>query len=506
MPGIRSQSKDLITGARLLVALLGAEAVLMCAPLVLALVNGEDRMIRALLWIIVPTLVVSVPATLIPGRIKLEINASEGFLLVFLIWTVFCVFASLPFYVSGYLTNYSSALFEAVSGFTTTGASVFSDVEHLPQSLNLWRAMTHWFGGMGIIVLTVALAPFLGAGAFQLFKAETAGPDKDRWTPKITTQAKISWLVYVGLTFLDAVLLRAGGMPTFKAVFYAFSTLGTGGFTCDNAGILSYHSAYIEWVCIVFMFCGGFNFTLIYKLVRGRIRDVAENSEARAYVAILAVAICLVAISIFPAKLTAADRGMAVTFAAVFHAAGESIRRAAFHVISIMTTTGFLTEDHSQWPALAQCVLFMVMCIGGCSGSTAGGIKVIRFVIAGKQAGNELKKMVYPHGVFLIHIDGKPGQKHVVHGVASFMFAYFLLLFLGALLVASAGYNIWDSANTSLIMLGNIGLGVGKLTYGKLFVTAPDYVRYGLSFLMVTGRLELLTVLVLFTRDYWRKR
>jgi trk system potassium uptake protein TrkH len=493
------QVQSALNTLRLFIALAGMAAALQIFPLVLALARGEAEMVRTFLWIIVPILVIALPVTLIPGRIKIAISPAQGFRFVFLVWLVFCLVGCLPFLVSGREANFSRALFEAVSGYTTTGATVFKDVESLPMSLNLWRAMTHWFGGLGIILLTVALAPFLGAGAFQLLKAETAGPDKARWTPKITTQAKILWLVYTGLTVLEIILLKIAGMPLFDSVFHAFSTMGTGGFSCRNNSIMSYHSSVIEWICIVFMFLGGFNFTLIWQGLRLKFGEIAENSEAKAYISIYLCAAALVAAAIFPVL----DAGKNLPLLTQIH---DAIRTGLFHVISIMSTTGFMAEDHSAWPALAQCALFMVMFIGGSSGSTAGGVKVIRFVIAGKQALNELKKMVYPQGVFLIHINGRPGQKDVVGGVAAFMFGYFLLLLGGALLVASAGYNIWDSANASLIMLGNIGLGVGKLTEGALFITCPDYVRYGLSFLMITGRLELLTVLVLFTKDIWRQK
>jgi trk system potassium uptake protein TrkH len=251
---------------------------------------------------------------------------------------------------------------------------------------------------MGIILLTVALVPLLGAGAFQLLKAETPGPDKGRFTPKITTQAKILWFIYIGLTVLEIILFAAGGMPFFDAVFHAFSTMSSGGFTCRNDGIQYYNSAYIEWICIIFMLVAGFNFTLIYKLLRGKFREAGENSEARAYGLIVLCASVLILISFYTGSATG------VTGAAI----GESIRLALFHTASIITTTGFTAADHSAWPVLAQCTLFMLMFLGGCSGSTAGGVKVIRYVVLYKQMINELKKMIHPRGVFNIQLNKNP--------------------------------------------------------------------------------------------------
>jgi trk system potassium uptake protein TrkH len=473
----------------------------MLVPLALALLLGEAVMVRTYCAIIIPTLVVSVPVVLLPGKMKLQLNAAQGFPLVFLVWLLSCMFGALPFYVSGLLPRFSDAFFESTSGFTTTGASIIADVEALPLSLNLWRALMHWLGGMGIILLTVILVPLLGAGAFQLLKAEMPGPDKGRFTPKITTQAKILWLIYIGLTALECILLLMGGMQPFDAVFHAFSTMSSGGFSNRNSGIQFYQSAYIEWVCIVFMLFAGFNFSLIYQLFRGKFRVIIANSEARAYGLLTLVASVIIVLAIYT---TTKSAGLASSIQTASIRA-ESIRLAIFHTASIITTTGFAADGPAAWPVLAQCTLFMLMFIGGCSGSTAGGVKVIRYVVLYKQMKNELKKMLYPRGVFNIQIDKKQGRKDVVHGVASFMFLYFILLLAGALLVSSAGVDIWNAANASLIICGNIGLGLGELSSGALFHAAPAYVKYDLCFLMIAGRLEMLTVIVLFTPEFWKR-
>ncbi|MDR2479153.1 MAG: TrkH family potassium uptake protein [Treponema sp.] len=421
--------------------------------------------------------------------------AGKGFLLVFLAWAAVCLLGALPYYCSGHIPAFVDAVFESVSGFTTTGASVLHDIEAMPRPLLFWRALTHWLGGMGIVVLTVALLPLLGAsssngaGGFQLVKAEAPGPEMEKLTPRITLTARILWLLYIALTALAALLFICFGMDWFDAVTHSFSTMATGGFSSRNNSLAHYNSPALEWICTVFMLLAGFNFSLIWQFLRGKYRDLLRNSEAKAYGAVTLIAGLVITITVFPqsASLEAA------------------LRQAFFNVASILTTTGLYNEDYNLWPALAQGTLFLLMFLGGCSGSTSGGVKIIRYVILAKQTGNEMKKIAYPRGVFNIRLDGKSGKKEVVYGVAGFVFLYFLLIFLTALLVSSAGEDIFTSLNTALICLGNIGLGLGKLGPFQAFPDFPGYVKWGLSFVMIAGRLELWTVMVFFTRDFWRR-
>jgi trk system potassium uptake protein TrkH len=414
---------------------------------------------------------------------QMNISPSEGIRMVCLGWVFICVLGAMPYYLSGYLPRLADAVFESVSGFTTTGATVILDLEVIPRPLHFWRAMTHWLGGMGIVVLTVALVPLLGVGGFQLLKAETTGPNKGKFTPKVTATAKILWLLYLGFTALQTVLLVVGGMSWFDAIIHAFSTMATGGFSTRNASIAAYHSAYIEWVCTVFMLIASFNFTLIYRLFQGKYQDILKNSEAKAYGIIVVAAALLITASGLPGS--AAPLPLA-----------DSLRQAFFHVASIITTTGFMADDINRWPALAQGVLLLLMFIGGCSGSTAGGVKVIRYVILAKQMKNEIRKLVYPSGVFSIHLDKAVGRHDVVYGVAGFMGLYFMLLFATVLLICSAEIGLFDALNGALITLGNIGLGLGHFSSGAVFYTMPGYVKWGLSVIMIAGRLELWTVLV----------
>jgi trk system potassium uptake protein TrkH len=419
----------------------------------------------------------------------MKITVFRGFLLVFLAWIAACLLGALPYFLSGYIPDFTDAVFESVSGFTTTGTTMLKDIEILPKPLLLWRAMTHWLGGMGIVVLTVALLPLLGAGGFRLLKAEAPGPEVDKIVPRITGTARILWLIYVALTAVQTLLLFIFGMNWFDALTHAFSTMATGGFSSRNDSIAYYRSPAIEWICAVFMIIAGFNFTLMFQLLRGKFREVWRNSEARAYWAVILILVLIVAFSILPQCLSVE----------------EALRYAVFHTGSILTTTGFFCADYNAWPALAQGALFFAMFLGGCTGSTSGGIKMIRHVILWKQTGNEIKKIVHSKGVFTIRINGSSGKKDMVYGVTGFVFLYFLILIFCAFLVSSAGEDVFTSLNTSLLILGNIGLGLGKTGPFLSFPEFPGYVKWGLSFAMLLGRLELWTVLVFFTKDFWRK-
>ncbi|MDR0624055.1 MAG: TrkH family potassium uptake protein [Treponema sp.] len=479
---------------RVLVFLLGIVALSMIPPLVLAMLYGEGDMIRAFGFSIAAALVVFLPVLLFTRKQKVRFSTADGFLLVFLAWVFSCLLGAAPYYISGHIHSAAGAVFESVSGFTTTGVTVIADVEALPRSLLFWRAMTHWLGGMGIVVLTVALLPLLGAGGFQLnatqlFQAETTGPESDKITPRITGTAKMLWVCYLTLTVLQILLLAAGGMDWFDAVIHAFSTMATGGFSSRNASIAAYNSPWIDWVCTVFMALAGLNFTLYFQLLRGKYRTILSNSEARAYVGILLVSVVIITVTILPQSPSL----------------GTAIRQASFQTVSVLTSTGFVTADHNLWPPLAQGALFFLLFIGGCSGSTSGGVKVIRYVVLVKQAGNEMKKIIYPKGVFNIQLDGRSGKKEVVYGVAGFVFLYFVWIFAAALLVSSAGMDIFTSLNAALICQGNIGLGLGALGPFSEVSAFPAYVKWGLSFIMILGRLELWTVMVFFTRDYWRR-
>jgi trk system potassium uptake protein TrkH len=476
-------------GVKLLAMFSGLIALTMVVPLIAALVLSETEMIRAFAVSAGALLCAAAPVLIFNRGRKIRFRASDGFILVFLIWVSACLAGALPFRLSGFMPRFTDAVFETVSGFTTTGITIIADVEILPRSLLLWRGMTHWLGGMGIVVLTVALLPLFGIGGFQLVKAETTGPEKERITPKITATAKILWLLYIGLTAVLCLLLAAGGMSWFDALLHAFSTMATGGFSSRNASIAAWQSPFIEWVCFAFMILAGFNFSLIYQLFRGKLRDTLRNSEARAYGLIV----------------LAAGTGIALSLVSAGTGPAEAFRQGFFHTASIISSTGFSAVNYELWPSLAQGILFTLMMVGGCSGSTAGGVKVIRFVVLFKQTGNEIKRLIYPRGVFNIQLNSKMGRKDVVYGVAGFVFLYFALILAAFFLVSSAGIAPYSSLNLSLLALGNIGMGLGGLTNGSIAAACPGYVKWGLSFVMIAGRLELWTALVIFTPEYWRR-
>jgi trk system potassium uptake protein TrkH len=471
--------------------LLGLIALTMLIPLLLGLAYGEGVMVKTFLVCMGTTLIIALPVIFVTRKQKITLSAGDGLVLVFVAWVFTCLVGAVPYYISGYILRFSDAVFESVSGFTTTGASVIIDVEALPRSLLFWRAMTHWLGGMGIVVLTVALFPLLGIEGFLLVKAETSGPESNKILPKITSTAKILWLIYTLLTVLQSLLLCLGGMNWFDAVIHAFSTVATGGFSSRNGGLATYPSPWIHWVCIIFMILAGFNFTLFYRLLQGKYRDMLSNTEAKVYGGIILVSTGLIILSMFSSDNSLGGSSFE-----------QSLRYALFQGVSIVTSTGLSITDHSRWPPLAQGVLFCLMFIGACSGSTSGGIKVIRHVVLFKQMVNELRRLIYPQGVFLITFNHKAGPHEVAHGVAGFVFCYMVLVLLTTLWVSSSGMDLFPALNMSLMILGNIGLSIGDESGATSLYGLPAYIKWFLSFMMITGRLELWTVLGCFSRDY----
>jgi trk system potassium uptake protein TrkH len=485
---------------RLLFLLVLIYALAMIFPLGIAVFLSEADMIPGFGLTMILSVVVSVPVLILTRKLPLRFTASDGFMLVFLAWAAACFLGALPYSISGRIPRFADAVFESVSGFTTTGTSVIKDVEAMPRSLLFWRAETHWLGGMGMVVLTVALFPFLGAGGFQMLKAETPGPDKDRITPKITETAKLLWLIYISLTALETVLFVFAGMGWFDAVVHAFSTTATGGFSSRNNGLGYWHSPAIDWIAVVFMLIAGFNFTLLFRLTQRRWKEVWRNSEAKAYLFIVFVSAAICAVSFICSSGEAAAPGYSGAVTGI----GTSVRAAFFYTASVLTTTGFSTTGQALLTPLAKGVLFILMFIGGCSGSTAGGVKVIRHVVLFKQSGNELKKILYPRGVFSVRLNDKVGRKDVVYGVAGFIFLYLALTAVSALVVASSGLDHLASFSIAAISIGNIGLDPGLLDQAGVVAALPDYVKWVLSFVMVAGRLELWTAVVFLSGRFLR--
>ena len=469
---------------RILTYVLGLVGTSLLLPLGIAIWKDETAMVPVFL---VPILLGWGVAVLFwlqaRGRPRV-FDVQHAFGTVGGIWVAICIFGALPLYFSGYFPSFTDAVFESVSGFTTTGASVLSDIEALPRSINLWRCETHWLGGLGVIALAVALIPLLGIGGFRLIKAETTGPDKAKLTSLIANTAKTLWFIYFMLTVVQTLLLWAVGLDVVDALAHAFSTMGTGGFSTRNASMGAFGLPAAEWICTLFMLLATVNFTLYYRLLTGRFGDVARDSELRTLLAI-----------VFGAILFAT-----VAECRSWDGIGTTLRAAAFQVVSVISTTGFMTEDYLTWCPAAQVVIFLLFFVGGSSGSTAGGIKVIRWTILGKQLRNEVRRILHPHEVFTLSINGSAGRETFVPVVASFVFVYMLLVLATTFAGALAGLDVFTAFTGALSMAGNIGPAFGQLgpasNYGAL--AAP--LKWFYMFAMLAGRLEIYTLLILVGR------
>jgi trk system potassium uptake protein len=419
-----------------------------------------------------------------------ELSLREGFAIVSFGWSLFALFGALPFVVSGAIPSYLDAVFETMSGFTTTGSTILAEIEALPKSLLLWRALTHWLGGMGIIVLSLAILPMLGVGGMQLFKAEVPGPTADRLKPRIQDTAKLLWGVYVLLTAIETALLMAGGMSFFDALCHAFATLATGGFSTRNASVAAYDSAYIDWVITLFMFLAGVNFTLHYQALRGRLRDFHRNEEFRVYLAITLGATVL---------LVVLNQGT------VYDSLPDNLRFSAFQASSIMTTTGFGTADYERWPVLAQYLLIFLMFVGGCAGSTSGGMKVARILLLFKHAHVQIYRLIHPRAVRLVKFGGAPVDREVMQSILGFFALYMGIFVFASALMAASGLDVVSAGASVIATLGNVGPGIGSVGPIDNFSHVSPFGKSVLIGCMLLGRLELFTVLVLFFPSFWRK-
>ena len=416
-----------------------------------------------------------------------ELRLRDGFLVVTLSWLLASTFGALPYLLSGALGPLD-ALFETVSGFTTTGSSVMSGLEGAPRGLLLWRAMTQGLGGLGIVVVAVAIAPMLGVGGMQLFRTEMPGLASDKLRPRITTTARRLLLVYVGLNAGCALAYVLAGMSVFDAVCHALPTLSTGGFGTRDASFAAFDSPALEWIASVFMLLGAINFTLHYRLLTGHVRRVLANAELRYFLGLVAVAWLAIAWLLVRTE----------------SAPGEALRSALFQVAAIVTTTGFASADFETWPALTSVILLLLMIAGGMAGSTAGGIKGLRVVLGFNVLRNSLARMLHPRMVLAVKYgdDTVPGE--VLTNLLAFLIAYFTMALVGTVVVAFAGYDLVTSLSAALTTLGNVGPGYGAVGPTDNFAHLPGYAKLTLSGLMLAGRLEIFVLLVLLQRSFWR--
>ncbi len=418
-----------------------------------------------------------------------ELGYRDGFAVVVFSWLVLAFLGALPFYFSGEMNSFVDCLFESMSGFTTTGSSILVTVEVLPKSVLFWRALTHWLGGMGIIVLTLAVLPLLGIGGMQLFQAEMPGPTKDRLAPRIQDTARILWKVYVLFTLVEIFLLLLGGLDLFDAVCHSFATLATGGFSTYTASVGYFNSVYVETVIIVFMFLAGINFSLHYHGLRGRLSNYWRNEEFRFYL-LLTLGSVLVIIA-------------ANQYYDTFETVGANVRSAFFLVVSILTTTGFGTADFDQWPPVCKVLLVSLMFVGGCAGSTGGGIKHVRLLLFFKYARLQLRNLVHPRAVGTIKLGREKVPREVLISILGFFAIYIAFFVLGSLAVTALGVDIVTGTTAVIATLNNIGPGLHLVGPAQNFAALPDAAKLVLFFCMLAGRLELYTVVVLLTPDFW---
>ena len=431
----------------------------------------------------------------LPTGIRTKINLigkRESFFSVTLSWLLFALFGALPFLVSGTIPSFPNAFFESASGITTTGASILDNVEVLPKGILFWRSLTQWLGGMGIIVFSLALLPLVGGEAAQLFEAETAGLARDRFRPRVAQMAKRLWAIYLALTVVLTVLLYFGHMDPYDAVCHAFSTISTGGFSTKQTSIAHWDSIYIETVLCIFMVLGAVNFTQLYFLVKGNFRKFFFDEELRWFLGIIAIATLIVTVGLF------AHHNIDIRLK-------DSFRVAIFQVISVITTTGFSTGDYIQWGSFYWIIFLFLMIICGCSGSTSGGLKVVRALILVKSTFGEFGRLLNPRAIIPIRLNGSALSFNSVQRLLAFAFLYIFLIILSWGVFVVAGVPFTEALGASITCIGNGGSGLGEYGPSGSFAGIPVFVKIWMALLMIVGRLEIFTVLILFTPGFWKK-
>ena len=419
-----------------------------------------------------------------------ELKKKDGYMIVTLGWLCMSVFGSLPYILSGTIPDFTNAFFETISGYTTTGASIMTDIEAAQKGILFWRSLTQWIGGMGIIVLAVAILPILGIGGMQLFVAEAPGITPDKMKPRIKEVAKRLWFIYLGLTLVETVLLMLGGMTFYDAFNHSLTTMATGGFSTKNTSVAYYDSAYIQYVIIFFMFLAGTNFTITYFGLKGKFKKVWANEEFRNY--LILVVLLSICISFF-------------VFSSKWEGFEKSFRDSMFQVVSLITTTGFVTADYTEWAPFLTIVFFLLMFLGASAGSTSGGIKVVRHTLLFKNSFLEMRRQLHPSAVIPVRLNGDAVSRSITYNVLAFVMIYMLVYAVGVFLLSFTGVEFDTALGAVATSLGNIGPGLGEVGPVNNFYGISPFGKWLLAFLMLLGRLELFTVLMLFNRNYWQR-
>jgi trk system potassium uptake protein TrkH len=463
----------------------------MIVPYAYSLITDHHDQTAMLLASLVTVVAAAILLLIGRERVRRDLLRREGILLVSLIWLVICVFGAMPFHFSTSYPTFTDALFESTSGFTTTGATVIADIDGLSRPLHLWRCFSHWLGGMGIVLLGVAILPLLGQGGNALYRAEFSGAASDRMSPRIVETARALWKLYVLFTVAEIVLLKLAGMNTFEAVCHAFSTLGTGGFSTRTASIAGFNSPLIEYIVILFMFLAGVSFIQHYRFwIEHKPAAVFRDYEFRAYFVLALGASALIAMVL--------DSTNDMTVEA-------TIRTSMFQVVSIMSTTGFVTTDYGLWPPVLQLLILMLMFSGGCTGSTAGGLKISRIVLMWHVVQRDFRRLAEPQGVFRIRAGDEVLPELAVTGLLNLVFLALMLLLVASLLVSATGLDIVSAVSSVIACQFNIGPGLGAVGPMSNFGELAPFAKWVLSFCMIAGRLEFYTLLILLTGVFWSR-
>lgn len=467
-------------------------AAAMTVPCCIAFSKNEEHAASAFILTIVGCIICGVSIVKYWKPSPVRVKSRDGYLVVSVSWLVASLAGSVPFYASGAIPHFIDAFFESCSGFTTTGSSILTDIEALPDSILFWRSFTHWLGGMGILVLVMALLPSLGISGQNIANSETPGPTKDKVTARFSETARDLYLIYIGMTILETVLLVISGLSWFDALIHTFGSVGTGGFSNYNDSVGHFNNVAAEWIIILFMFLSGVNFNLYYLTGRSGLRVLAKDDEFRFYSWIIALFSGMIFLC----------RSFTGGFAG-FEALGEIFRDTIFQVVTIITTTGYMTNDYDTWPTFAKMMILTLFCFGGCSSSTGGGVKCIRILVAVKLVSRGISLKLHPHRIASVTVNRRELSNDVVINITNFIFTYILVLGCGFLLISLNGFDFISSLSASATCLGNVGPGFNLFGPTMNFSIMSGFSKLICSFLMLIGRLELFTMLVLFSRHFW---
>ncbi len=471
-----------ITGKLILI-----EAVMICLCAFIALFYGEKD-----LFGFIASSVIAAIIGIILMRIKadnLELAKRDAYLIVSVVWLAFSLIGCLPYIINGSIPNFADAFFETMSGFSTTGASAVTDIDSLPHATLFWRSLTQWLGGLGIIMLFIALLPSLGIEGADLYVAEVPGITHQKTSSTFSNMARDLWKLYIAFTFMDALLLSLGGMSVFDSVCHALTTMSSGGFSTKQDSIAHWHSGYIEYVTIAFMFIAGTNFSIIYLALKGKLKKLFQNTEFQLYASIIILCTGFVAIGLYSKQWIPLER---------------SIREALFQVVSIITTTGFATSDYVLWPPIYKSIIFMLFFIGGCAGSTAGGIKVVRIMLLFKNSLSELHRIIHPKAVINVKLNKKGVPAQTMESIMAFFIMYILIFGFGSFIISLSTKDFSTACSAVASCMGNIGPGFGAVGPSTTYAGLNNFCKILLSILMMVGRLEIFTVMIVFTKDFWK--